>query len=88
MDGGTEHKYNKPRNPLRGKALMVSPAGFEPATTGIRRTALGGLQRCSDAPKSLAFNEFWVACIYAVAVKLPVPSLRGDAVVTDTILDP
>ena len=86
MDGGTEHKYNKPRNPLRGKALMVSPAGFEPATTGIRRTALGGLQRCSDAPESLSINEFGVACVYAVALEIPVPWLRGDAVVTDNLI--
>ena len=85
MDGGTEHKYNKPRNPLRGKALMVSPAGFEPATTGIRRTALGGLQRCSDAPESLSINEFGVACVYAVALEILIPWLRGDAVVTDAM---
>jgi len=62
---------------------MVSPTGFEPVTVGIRRTALRGLGCRSDAPKSLAFNEFWIVCVYAVAAKLPVPSLRGDAVVTD-----
>lgn len=49
----------------------------------MTKIALRGLGCHSDAPKSLAFNEFWVACVYAVAVKLPVPSLRGVAVVTD-----
>ncbi len=40
VDRGTENKNIKTRNRLRGKAFMVSPAGFEPVTTGIRRPAL------------------------------------------------
>jgi len=67
---------------------MVSPAGFEPATTGIKRTALGRLWQCSDTPKSLALNVFKFSRVYLVAPKIPVPSLRGDAVVTDTTLEP
>ncbi len=51
----------------------------------IRRTALRCLWCRSDAPKSLSINEFGVACVYAVALEIPVPWLRGDAVVTDTL---
>jgi len=61
MDGGTEHKNNKSRNRLQGTAFMMSPAGFEPATTGIRRTGLECLECRTDAPKSLSTNGFRIA---------------------------
>ncbi len=83
VDGEAEHKHRKTRNRLRGKVFMVSPAGFEPATTRIRRTTL--VTRGIDALESSSINEFRVSFVYLVNPKIPVPSLRGEAVVTDTI---
>jgi len=61
VDDGTEHQHNKARNRLRSMVFMVSPAGFEPATTGIRRTVLRG-QRClPDALQSLYINGLGVS---------------------------
>jgi hypothetical protein len=61
------------------------PGSIRTGDAGIRRTALGCLGCRSDAPKSLSIHAFGVACIYAVALEIPVPSLRGDAVVTDAM---
>ncbi len=48
-----------------------------------RRTTLRGPGCRSDAPKSLTINEFAFSRVHLVVTKLPVPSLHGDAVVTD-----
>ena len=63
------------------------PGRIRTCAAGIRRPVLRGLRCRSDAPKSLSINEFWVACVYAVAPKTPIPSFRGDAVVTDRYLN-
>ena len=88
MDGGTEHKYNKTRYRVRGKAFMVLPAGFEPATPGLEEPHFGvsGVFQMRCNPYISAITGF--RSIYAVAPKTPIPSLRGDAVVTDARFDP
>jgi len=60
------------------------PGRIRTCDAGIRRTALRGLGCRSNAPNSLAINAFEFSRVYLVAPKIPVPSLRGDAVVTDT----
>ena len=72
----------KTRNRLRGKSFMVSPAGFEPATTGIRRPALRGLRGLPDALHSLYINRSGVSEHLRCRSQY---NLRGDAVVTDTV---
>ena len=61
------------------------PGRIRTCDAGIRRTALRGLGCRSDAPKSSSINEFEVACVYAVALEIPIPWLRGDAVATDAM---
>ena len=63
---------------------MVSPAGFEPATPGLEEPH-SCVYSVAPMPRSpcLSTNS-GVGVVYAVATKTPIPSLRGDAVVTDT----
>ena len=64
---------------------MVSPAGFEPATPGLEGPHFGvsGVFPMRYNPCIAAIPGF--SSIYDVAPKTPIPWLRGDAVVTDTL---
>ena len=68
-----------------GPRNMVSPAGFEPATPGLEGLHFGvsGVFQMRCNPYISAIPGF--RSIYAVAPKTLIPSLRGDAVVTDEI---
>ncbi len=62
---------------------MVSPAGFEPATPGLEGPHFGvsGVFPMRYTPRISTDPGF--RSIYAIALKTPIPWLRGDAVVTD-----
>ena len=59
------------------------PGRIRTCDAGIRRTELWRLGCRWGAPKSLSINEILVTCVYSVVTKIPFPSLRGDAVVTE-----
>jgi len=61
---------------------MVSPAGFEPATPGLEGPH-AGIYDVAPIRWSLCLStNSGIGVVDAVAPKTPIPSLRGDAVVT------
>jgi len=63
-----------------GSRDMVSPAGFEPATTGIRKTALWSRRRCSDMLHSTAPRVSGVPGLYRAHTITPMHGvlMTGD----------